>query len=102
MKQMPADLPPFRFLGSIRLLEIDAVTGMVKMTAESGEITSIQPAEAVKFAKWVQGCLDQLAQAQNRLDAEVREATRRLGQKTSFTVSLWESPTSPTALATVP
>lgn len=48
-----ADLPPFRFLARIHLLEIDAVTGMVKVTAETGEITYIQPAEAVKFSEWV-------------------------------------------------
>lgn len=102
MDQIPADLPPFRFLGKIRLLEIDAVTGMVKVTAESGERTYIQPAEAVKFAEWVQGCLDQLAQAQNRLDAEVQEARRRLGQKTPFTVSIWESPESTAPLAPIP
>jgi hypothetical protein len=61
MEQIPADLPPFRFLGVIRSLEIDAVTGMVKVTAETGEITYIQPGEALKFAEWAQGCLGQLA-----------------------------------------
>src|SRR5260370_440 len=75
---MPADLPPFRFLGSIHLLEIDAVTGMVKVTPENAEITYIQPAEAMKFAGWVQTRKEVLAQAQSRLDAEVREARRRL------------------------
>jgi hypothetical protein len=102
MEQIPADLPPFRFLGSIHLLEIDAVTGMVKVTAESGEITYIQPAGAVKLAEWVQARRDLLAQAQSRLDAEVRETRRRLGQdRTQFTVSIWESTTSPAALTTI-
>jgi hypothetical protein len=102
MEQMPADLPPFRFLGSIHLLEIDAVTGMVKVTAENGEITYIQPAEAMKIAEWVQTRKELLAQAQSRLDAEVREARRRLGQgRTQFTVSIWESTESPAALATI-
>jgi hypothetical protein len=102
MEQMPADLPPFRFLGIIRLLEIDAVTGMVKVTAETGEITYIQPAQALKFAEWALGCRDQLAEAQNHLDADVREARQRLGQKTSFTVSLWEGAESPEPRAVVP
>jgi len=102
MDQIPADLPPFRFLGSICLLEIDAGTGMVKVTAESGEITYIQPAEAVKLAEWVQTHKDLLGQAQSRLDVEVREAGRRLEQnRTQFTVSIWESTTSPAALATI-
>lgn len=102
MEQIPADLPPFRFLGVINLLAIDTVTGMVKVTAESGEITYIQPAEALKFAEWAQGRLDLLAQAQSRLDAEVREARRRLEQKRGqFTVSIWESATSPAPLAPI-
>lgn len=44
MEQISADLLPRWFLGVIRLLEIDAVTGMVKVTAEDGQITYIQPA----------------------------------------------------------
>lgn len=56
----------------------------------------------MKFAEWAQERKDQLAQAQSRLDAEVQEARRRLGQKTSFTVSIWESAESPEPRAVVP
>ena len=79
--QIPADLPPRWFLGVIRELSIDTVTGMVKVEAENGQITYIQPAQALKFAEWVRERKDQLAQAQSRLDAEVQEARRRLGQQ---------------------
>jgi hypothetical protein len=75
MKQIPADLPPRWFLGVIHELSIDAVTGMVKVTAEDGHITYIQPARALKLAEWALACKDQLAEAQTRLDAEVQATT---------------------------